>query len=162
MAFYQYYKAQVVDARREELWDFISTPKNLKRITPDHMGFDITSSHAADKMYEGMIISYNVSPLPGFKTEWVTEITHIREGEFFVDEQRIGPYTMWHHQHILEEIDELVVMKDIITYQPPFSILGALANSLFIKKKLDEIFDYREKAIDDYFGKVDTAHMTLV
>ena len=162
MAFYQYYKAQVVDARREELWDFISSPANLKLITPDHMGFDITSPHSTEKMYEGMIISYRVSPIPGFKTEWVTEITHIRDGEFFVDEQRIGPYAMWHHQHILEVIDEVVVMKDIITYQPPFLVLGALANSLFIRKKLDEIFDYREKAIDDYFGKVDATHMILV
>lgn len=161
MAFYQYYKAQVVDASKEELWKFISSPENLKHITPNYMGFDIISSTVA-KMYEGMIITYNVSPLPGFKTKWVTEITHIREGEFFVDEQRIGPYSMWHHQHVLEVIDEVVVMKDIITYQPPFGFLGAIANRLFIRKKLDEIFDYREKAIDDYFGKVSTTHMALV
>lgn len=162
MAFYQYYKAQVVDTTREELWDFISSPANLKLITPDHMGFDITSSHVVDKMYEGMIISYNVSPLPGFKTEWVTEITHIREQEFFVDEQRIGPYVMWHHQHILEEIDKVMVMKDIISYQPPFGFLGAIANHLFIKNKLDEIFDYREKAVDDYFGSENSVQMALV
>ncbi|WP_420579860.1 SRPBCC family protein [Reichenbachiella sp.] len=162
MAFYQFYKAQVVDATREELWNFISSPANLKLITPDHMGFDITSSHGIDKMYEGMIISYSVSPLPGFKTEWVTEITHIRDKEFFVDEQRIGPYTMWHHQHILEEIDKVMVMKDIISYQPPFGFLGAIANHLLITKKLNEIFDYREKAIDDYFNAVNSTQMTLV
>lgn len=162
MAFYQYFKAQVIDASKAEVWDFISSPRNLKLITPDHMGFDITSSHAEEKMYEGMIISYEVSPLLGLKTEWVTEITHIRDQEFFVDEQRIGPYVMWHHQHILDVIDGVVVMKDIISYQPPFGFLGAIANSLFIKKKLDEIFDYREKAVDDYFGKVDSTQMTIV
>lgn len=162
MAFYQFYKAQVVNSSRDELWDFISSPSNLKLITPDHMGFDITSSHSVDKMYEGMIISYRVSPMLGINTNWVTEITHIREKEFFVDEQRIGPYSLWHHQHLLEMIDEVLVMKDIITYQPPFGILGALANSLFIRNKLEEIFDYRERAIDDYFGQVRNTKMTLV
>lgn len=162
MAFYQFYKVQALNASKEEVWDFISSPANLKLITPDHMGFDITSSHAIGKMYEGMIISYNVSPFPGFKTEWVTEITHIRDKEFFVDEQRIGPYTMWHHQHILETIDEVLVMKDIITYQPPFGILGAIANKLYIRQKLEQIFDYREMVIDDRFGKVKSSHMKLV
>lgn len=162
MAFYQYYKAQIIDATIEEVWDFISSPKNLKLITPDHMGFDITSSHSIDKMYEGMIISYEVCPMPGFKTEWLTEITHLRDKKYFVDEQRIGPYSMWHYQHLLEIIDEVVVMKDIITYQPPFGILGAIANRLFIRKKLNEIFDYREKAVDEYFSKVNSNHMSVV
>jgi len=151
MAFYQFYKAQVINASRDEVWDFISSPANLKLITPDHMGFDITSSHSIDKMYAGMIISYKVSPFLGFKTDWVTEITHIRDKEYFVDEQRIGPYSMWHHQHILETIDDVVIMKDIITYQPPFGFLGAIANALYIRKKLNQIFDFREQAIEHKF-----------
>lgn len=162
MAFYQFYKAQIVHASKDEVWDFISSPENLKVITPDHMGFEITSPNKVDKMYEGMIISYKVSPFSGFKTEWVTEITHIREKEFFVDEQRIGPCAMWHHQHILETVDEMVVMKDIITYQPPFGFLGTLANSLYIRNKLEQIFDYRAKAIDERFTKVKPGHMTIV
>lgn len=162
MAFYQFYKAQVINASLDEVWDFISSPANLKVITPDYMGFDITSSHGIDKMYEGMIISYRVKPIPGFNTEWVTEITHIREKEFFVDEQRIGPYKMWHHQHMLEMLDEVLVMKDIISYQPPLGLLGSLANELFIRKKLEEIFDYREKSIEDHFQLPKRSHLTLV
>lgn len=132
----------------EELWDFISSPGNLKEITPDYMGFDITSDELPDKMYPGMIISYKVSPLPGFKTTWVTEITQVKDNHFFVDEQRVGPYKMWHHQHILEESEDGVLMKDIVTYQPPFGIIGAMANKLIIEKKLREIFAYRKKAIE--------------
>lgn len=161
MAFYQFYRAQVINASREEVWNFISSPANLKRITPEYMGFDIISPRTTDRMYEGMIISYIVSPFPGLKTKWVTEITHIRENEYFVDEQRIGPYSLWHHQHILEMIDEVLVMKDIVTYQPPFGLLGVLANKLFIRNKLEDIFDYRERAIDNYFGQVKSAKMTL-
>lgn len=154
MAFYQFYQEQLINAPLEEVWDFISSPKNLKKITPDYMGFDITSEHLAEKMYEGMIISYKVSPLAGIKTDWVTEITHVRENTFFVDEQRIGPYTLWHHQHFIEPTPEGTLMKDIVTYQPPFGLIGAVANSLVIKKKLQEIFDYRRVAIDKYYGKI--------
>lgn len=162
MAFYQFHKAQIINATPDDLWDFISSPANLKLITPDHMGFDITSSNAEQKMYEGMIVSYKVSPFPGFNTNWVTEITHVRDKEFFVDEQRIGPYTFWHHQHILEPLDQVVVMKDIITYQPPFGILGAIANRVYIRKALNKIFNYRKMAIEEYFAERGLGYMTLV
>ena len=162
MAFYQFHKTQVVNATLDDLWEFISSPANLKLITPPHMGFDITSKQSLDRMYEGMIISYKVSPLPGYKTDWVTEITHIREREYFVDEQRVGPYKMWHHQHILEENDGVVIMKDIITYQPPFGLLGAIANQLFIKQKLNQIFEFREQAVNERFQSQYSSAMTLV
>lgn len=123
MAFYQFYREQKLNASIEEIWDFISSPKNLKLITPKHMGFDITSKNLPEKMYQGMIISYKVSPLLGIKTNWVTEITHLKELEYFVDEQRIGPYAMWHHQHHLEPIQNGILMKDIVTYQPPLGFL---------------------------------------
>jgi ligand-binding SRPBCC domain-containing protein len=152
MPVYQFYKEQVIPASRTEVWDFISSPENLKKITPPEMGFDITNQELIEKMYPGMIISYKVKPLPGFKTNWVTEITHVREGEYFVDEQRSGPYSLWHHQHILEEHIKGTLMKDIITYQPPLGFLGALANRLIIREKLNEIFAYREKAVIDIFG----------
>lgn len=147
MAFYQFHSEQQINASLEDVWDFISSPTNLKEITPDYMGFDITSK-TSGKMYPGMIISYKVSPMLGIKTDWVTEITHVQEQSFFVDEQRIGPYNLWHHQHIIEANEAGVLMKDIVTYEPPFAFLGALANSLFIKKKLKEIFDYRTVVID--------------
>ncbi|AEV32103.1 hypothetical protein Oweho_1097 [Owenweeksia hongkongensis DSM 17368] len=152
MGFFQLRTEQQVNASLGEVWDFISSPKNLKEITPDHMGFEITNQ-ASDNMYPGMIISYKVSPILGIKMNWVTEITHVKDMEYFVDEQRIGPYTMWHHEHHLEENKHGVMMKDIVSYQPPFGILGNLANSLFIKKQLKEIFDYREEAVNRYFGK---------
>ncbi len=152
MAFYRFYREQKLHASTEDLWDFISSPRNLKEITPPHMGFDITTPNLPEKMYPGMVISYKVRPLLGIKTDWVTEITHVQEGRYFVDEQRIGPYTLWHHEHFLEPTEDGVLMKDIITYQPPFGILGALANSLFIKKQLNVIFDYRRRVLEKRYG----------
>lgn len=151
MAFFQLKRTQVIPSDIPDVWNFISTPRNLSKITPDYMGFDITSMELPGKMYEGMIISYKVSPFMGLKTDWVTEITHIRERKFFVDEQRIGPYNIWHHEHHIEPVEDGVKMKDIVTYQPPFGPLGMLANKLFIENKLQEIFDYREQALDQYF-----------
>ncbi len=152
MAFYQFQKQQKIIATIDEIWDFISSPANLKEITPDYMGFDITTKNLPDKMYAGMVISYEVSPLLGIKTTWVTEITHIIEKKYFVDEQRVGPYSLWHHQHIIEPIEDGVLMTDIVSYQPPFGFLGAIANALIIKNKLNEIFDFRTKAIESKFG----------
>ena len=152
MSIYQFYREQVIPAHRSEVWDFISLPENLKKITPPEMGFDITTSHISKEMYPGMIISYRVSPLLGIKTNWVTEITQVREGEYFVDEQRVGPYRLWHHQHILEEHDKGILMKDLVTYIPPMGFLGAIANKLIIKGKLNEIFSFREKAVINIFG----------
>ena len=152
MAFYQLLKEQKINCTIDEIWDFISSPSNLKVITPNYMGFDITSESLPEKMYEGMIISYKVSPLLGIKTTWVTEITHIKDKSYFVDEQRVGPYALWHHQHIIEPLKKGVLMKDIVSYQPPFGFLGAIANNLIIKNKLKEIFDYRTSAVEQKFG----------
>ncbi|WP_044208731.1 SRPBCC family protein [Flammeovirga sp. OC4] len=152
MGFYQFKATQNIPASKEEIWDFISSPKNLKEITPDYMGFDITSEHASDKMYQGMIITYKVSPLLGLKMDWMTEITHVREGEYFVDEQRVGPYNLWHHQHILIPTEHGVTMKDIVTYAPPFGPLGDIANAIMIRSKLKEIFAYRKKVIEEKWG----------
>jgi len=152
MAFYQFQKQQKISTTIDEIWDFISSPANLKEITPDYMGFDITTKNLPDKMYAGMVISHEVSPLLGIKTTWVTEITHIIEKKYFVDEQRVGPYSLWHHQHIIEPIEDGVLMTDIVSYQPPFGFLGAIANALIIKNKLNEIFDFRTKAIESKFG----------
>lgn len=153
MAFYQFKKTQLINASIDEVWEFISRPENLKKITPDYMGFNIISDDVPEKMYSGMIISYIVTPLLGIKTNWVTEITHIKDKEFFVDEQRVGPYKMWHHEHHIEQTDDGVLMRDIISYEPPFGFLGRIANSLFIKKKLNEIFDYRTQAVIREFGE---------
>ena len=152
MAFYQFEREQKINASREEIWDFISSPANLKKITPAYMGFDIISKNTAEKMYEGMLISYIVKPLLSIKTKWVTEITHIKEGHFFIDEQRMGPYNMWHHQHFIEEIPNGVLMKDIVSYIPLFGLLGAIANQLIIKNKLEQIFAFRKEALEKKYG----------
>ncbi len=152
MGFYQFNAKQQISANLEDVWSFISSPANLKKITPDYMGFDILTEGLPDKMHPGMIIEYRVSPLLGIKTRWVTEITHVADGKYFVDEQRIGPYRIWHHQHHIEKNDRGVLMKDIVSYQPPMGFIGSLANSFFIEKKLREIFSYRKTAIEKVFG----------
>ena len=152
MAFYQFHQTQKIKASIDEVWDFISSPANLKEITPNYMGFDITSKETPNKMYQGLIISYKVSPLLGIKTTWVTEISQVKDKEYFVDEQRVGPYKLWHHQHIILPINGGVLMKDIVSYVPPFGFLGVIANRLIISNKLNEIFNFRTKAIEKRFG----------
>ena len=152
MAIYQLRKEQKIQAPIEEIWDFISSPRNLQKITPEYMGFDITTPDLPEKMYPGMIIAYKVSPLLGIKMTWVTEITHVEPMQFFVDEQRVGPYSMWHHEHHLIQEDDGVLMKDIVTYQPPMGILGAIANSLVIANQLEEIFEYRRIVMEKLFN----------
>jgi ligand-binding SRPBCC domain-containing protein len=156
MGFYQFKRELRLKATMDEVWDFISSPGNLKEITPDYMGFDITSEDLPEKMYPGMIISYLVSPLFGIKTIWVTEITHVKDKSYFVDEQRVGPYTIWHHEHFIEPFEDGVLMKDIVSYKPPFGFLGRIANRLIIKKKLDEIFNYRSNVIQEKYGAIKT------
>ncbi len=152
MGFYQFRTQQKLKASLDEVWDFISSPANLSKITPEYMGFIITSEYLPSRMYPGMMISYLVSPVMGIKTTWVTEITQVRDKSFFVDEQRVGPYALWHHEHHLEPIKNGVLMTDIVSYKPPLGFLGSIANSLIIRKKLKEIFDYRNNALDELFG----------
>ena len=151
MAFYQLIRTQFVPASIDEVWDFISSPNNLKEITPKHMGFDITSENLPEKMYAGMIISYKVKPLMGIPVTWVTEITQVVEKKYFVDEQRVGPYAMWHHQHFIAPHENGVMMKDIVSYKPPMGFLGSIANMLIIRKQLEGIFKYREAAMKKRF-----------
>jgi len=134
-----------------EAWDFLSDPKNLKKITPEYMGFKILSG--ADRpMFSGQLIQYIVTPVLGIKTKWVTEITHIEKGNYFVDEQRFGPYALWHHKHFIKEIDNGVEMEDIIDYKLPFGFLGQLMHPILVKPKLKEIFDYRKEKLNSLFG----------
>ena len=152
MSVFQFYKEQSFKVDRNELWKFISNPGNLAKITPPSMGFKITSPYVADNMYPGQIITYRVVPMLGIPVVWVTEITHVVENEYFVDEQRSGPYSIWHHEHRLVDEDEGVLMQDLITYKPPIGILGNFANRLFIIKTLNNIFEYRKKALEGFFG----------
>ena len=153
MSHYQLIKKQHLSTDMDTIWDFVSSPKNLKEITPDYMLFEITSKAIKDKMYPGMIISYKVSPVFNIKMNWVTEITQVKDKQFFIDEQRMGPYKMWHHQHFFEEQNDGVLMTDIVTYIPPLGILGDIANRLFIAKQLEQIFDYRYKILEEKFNQ---------
>lgn len=133
-------------------WEFFSSPDNLKKITPDNMGFDIISKYHGDKMYAGQIIEYKVSPLLGIPLYWMTEITQVQDKKFFIDEQRYGPYHLWHHQHHFKEIEGGVEMTDIVHYKLPMFFLGDIANTLFVKQQLKKIFDTRFKKVEDMFG----------
>ncbi len=152
MGIYTLEQTQKIPASIEQVWDFISSPKNLKDITPPHMGFDIITKNLPEKMYRGMIVGYKVSPVLGIKLTWVTEISQVKDLEYFVDEQRIGPYTLWHHQHFIQKIDGGVLMQDIVNYVPPMGILGDIANAIFIKNQLKTIFDFRTKKVIEIFG----------
>lgn len=151
MKLYQLYSKQDLPISKGQAWEFLSDPKNLKIITPEHMGFHILSG--ADRpMFPGQIIQYKVSPFPVVNTRWVTEITHVKEGEYFVDEQRFGPYALWHHKHFIKEIEGGVEMEDIIDYKLPMGILGQLAHPLLVKKQLRQIFSFREQKLIELFG----------
>lgn len=136
-----------------EAWHFFSNPANLQEITPQHLGFKIISKHHGNTMYQGQIIEYKVSPLLGIPLYWMTEITHVVPEQFFVDEQRFGPYTLWHHQHHFKSINGGVEMTDIVHYKLPLWFLGDIAHTLFVKKQLEHIFNYRYKIIENKFGK---------
>ena len=149
---YELKREQFLHSNISDVWDFISSPKNLPKITPKYMNFNITSKELPEKMYPGMLISYTVSPLLGIPMKWLTEITQVEEKNFFIDEQRIGPYAMWHHQHFIEPYKDGVLMKDIVTYKLPLGILGQFAHWLFIKKQLNSIFSYRFNKMEKIFN----------
>jgi ligand-binding SRPBCC domain-containing protein len=151
MSFYCIKTQQKLPISLEQAWDFFSSPQNLSKITPKEMGFEVTNS-PAHKMFEGQIITYKVSPLLGIKLNWMTEITTVKEGEYFIDEQRFGPYALWHHRHSIQAIEGGVQMNDEINYKLPLGILGDLAHRIFVKNKLKKIFSYREKVLVEMFG----------
>ena len=144
---------QTIPVTLNVAWDYFSKPDNLKDITPAAMGFVIKSKHHGEKMYAGQIIEYTVKPLFGIPLYWMTEITHIEEGKYFVDEQRFGPYSLWHHQHHFKEVAHGVEMTDIVLYKVPYRFLGDIANTLLVKQQLKKIFDFRFKMIENKFGR---------
>jgi ligand-binding SRPBCC domain-containing protein len=141
----------LINTTIETAWNFFSSPANLQKITPGYMGFEILSNIEGQKMFPGMIISYIVKPLLGFPLKWVTEITHVKEYEYFVDEQRVGPYKIWHHLHRFKKTESGVLMEDILHYSLPFGFIGRIAHKLFVRKRVEEIFAYREKVITKLF-----------
>ena len=144
---------QLLKSDIKTVWDFMSSPSNLALITPSYMGFTILSNKEdIKKMYPGQIIEYYVTPVMGIKMNWVTEITHVEHLKYFVDEQRFGPYSFWHHKHIIKEVPEGIEMTDILHYKIPFGFIGKIANALFIKHKINEIFNYRFNKLEELFN----------
>ena len=153
MAIYRIHEQLELAASMDEIWDFISSPSNLKEITPDYMGFEIRTPGLPHKIYPGLMIGYWVRPVLGIRMFWLTEISQVREPHYFVDEQRIGPYALWHHEHHLSPTERGVLMTDLVTYRLPAGPLGVLAHKIFIKKQLAGIFRYREQAMVERFGR---------
>ena len=145
---------QYFPSTMDQVWDFFSRPDNLKNITPAELGFNIISNHHGSEMYAGQIIEYTVSPVLGIPLYWMTEITQVKDKQYFIDEQRYGPYSLWHHQHHFKAVNGGVEMTDIVHYKLPLGPLGKLANALFVRAQLRQIFDFRIKKAEELLGKL--------
>lgn len=153
MAAHSFRTVQRIPVPLEQAWAFFSSPANLQAITPEGMGFQIISKFHGPDMYAGQVIEYTVKPVLGIPMYWMTEITQVVPGQYFIDEQRFGPYSLWHHQHHFKVIPGGVEMTDIVHYKVPLGFLGRIANALFVKRKLKQIFDFRFQKVEDLFGK---------
>jgi ligand-binding SRPBCC domain-containing protein len=151
MRLYHLERTQFLPADLETAWSFFSDPRNLPQITPPWLGFSVTS-RLPERMHAGMIASYTVRPLPLTSVTWVTEITHVSEPHFFVDEQRFGPYRFWHHQHHFHEAPGGIMMRDLVSYILPFGTAGTLA-ARFVARRLHDIFDFRRDALEQMTWK---------
>ena len=153
MKIYRLSRTQFLPISMNEAWAFFSSPKNLGKITPSHMNFEILSQSGGEQMHEGQIIRYKVTVLPLVRLTWVTEITGVTEGRSFADEQRKGPYRLWRHTHTFHEVAGGVEMNDLVEYSLPLGILGRLAHWLFVEREVNRIFDYRFTVLQAYFAK---------
>ena len=151
MKVYKIETVQHINASIEKCWDFFSSPQNLQTITPKNMSFEI-EDFDGKRMYPGQIITYTLKPLLGIKMSWVTIITVSKENEYFIDEQRFGPYKLWHHKHFFEPTETGTKMVDVVHYVLPFGFLGRIMNRFVVKNKLKSIFDYRHNKIEELFN----------
>jgi ligand-binding SRPBCC domain-containing protein len=149
---YSLQSIQKVPASLEEIWRFFSDARNLSTVTPPHLNLKVTNVVYGDRVYAGQVMTYKVRPLLGIAVSWMTEITHVEEQKYFVDEQRKGPYKLWHHQHHFKSIEGGVEMTDLVHYRLPLGPLGSLAHGLVVKKELEKIFAYRYAKIVELFG----------
>lgn len=145
------HREQVIPAALDHVWAYFCDPKNLNAITPPDMNFEIVAG-GGRAMYEGQIIEYRVEFVRGLRSLWLTEIAHVREREYFVDEQRVGPYRFWYHEHHFQPVAGGVKMTDHVTYAAPLGPLGDALVWLWIRGRLESIFDYRRVKISELFG----------
>jgi len=155
------YSRQKVPATLEEVWSFFSDAENLKNMTPPELNLKVTNEVYGESVYAGQVMTYQVKPLLGIPLFWLTEITHVVDKQYFVDEQRKGPYQLWHHQHHFTAIEGGVEMTDLVHYRLPLGFLGSIANSLLVKKELEKIFTYRYRKIVELFGKWEGEEMEI-
>jgi ligand-binding SRPBCC domain-containing protein len=155
MKTYHTKRVQFLPITLTDAWTFFSTPKNLIKITPKEFGLEPLYTSGGDTMYPGQIIGYSVRALPLIKMRWLTEIKHVSEPHYFVDEQRLGPFALWHHQHHFKAAEGGVEMIDEVNYAIPLGIIGRFAAWLFVIRKVNGIFDYRFKVLEAYFNKSD-------
>ena len=147
MAIYTFSRNQVVEMPLEHCWRFFSDPRNLARITPSALRF-IVRSELPEEIYAGLMIRYTVSPLWSIPMTWLTEITHVQKPYQFIDEQRVGPYRIWHHEHFFRAVDERhTEVRDHVHYVPPFGPVGALLHPFLIRPQLERIFAFREEQL---------------
>lgn len=150
---YSLYSRQHVPASLDAVWTFFSDAKNLLAVTSPSLNLKVTNEVYGNTVYAGQVMTYTVKPVLGIPLAWMTEITHVEEKKYFVDEQRKGPYTLWHHQHHFKAVEGGVEMTDLVHYRLPLGLLGNLANSLVVKKELEKIFTYRYQKIIELFGE---------
>lgn len=152
MAIHVLRTSQVIPAPLEACWAFFADPRNLARITPPALDFRILSE-IPPTIHAGLMIQYRVRPLFGVPVTWLTEITHVAEPGLFVDEQRLGPYALWQHEHYFRALDAgRTEVRDVIHYAPPFGLLGELVHPWLIAPALGKIFAFRERAVAQHFG----------
>ena len=135
----------------KEAWEYFSNPENLRDLTPPYLEMEIQTRPDATIIYPGQIIQYRIRPLWGIPMTWVTEITHVQEGAYFVDEQRFGPYAFWHHAHFFREVAGGVEMRDLVHYKIPLGFLGRWANRLFVRRQLEDIFEFRKNYLKNKY-----------
>jgi ligand-binding SRPBCC domain-containing protein len=158
---YSLYSQQRVPASLDDVWAFFSDARNLLDVTPPHLNLKVTNEVYGDSVYAGQVMTYDVKPLLGIPLSWMTEITHVADKKYFVDEQRKGPYQLWHHQHHFKAIEGGVEMTDLVHYRLPLGFLGSIANSILVKKELEKIFTYRYHQIIKHFGNWEGEKMEL-
>jgi ligand-binding SRPBCC domain-containing protein len=154
MKIYHLKRTQILPISSTEAWSFFSSPRNLQDLTPKKIKFKIISISGDGTMYPGQIIRYKIKVPPFWTVNWVSEITHVHEGAYFVDDQRFGPYALWHHRHSFRQMKDCVEMTDEVHYAIPYGVIGRLANWLFVERSVNAIFDFRYTILENRFGKM--------
>lgn len=150
---YSVKRSQNIPVSLAVAWNFFSKPENLKKVLPQNIQFNITSPLDSPVIYQGQIIEYDVKSMFGIHFKWVSEITEVETNQFFVDEQKAGLFSVWKHQHYFIEIPGGVEMTDILQYRFRFGFLGAILHALFVRKRIEQMFNFRAGKLMAIFGR---------